>query len=238
MWDFGKLINIDDTYSRFIGVRIGSFRLHADGKKYIPYLGHNDRKFVDTCFGGNMYLVKAMIEQRIKTKKYIINFLRNGFISACASGNIVCAKYLNDFMHRKVNVVSAKDKDTYFGCFMDACQYGFLDVIKFILQLTQFEQSDLNQGVMSACFREQIDTVSWLVKNVPIDRERVLHAACLCGNIKLVLLAIDNDVRTLNRGLDISCRLFHKDIIKLLIKRGANECSNCHKSMQEHLKLV
>ncbi len=110
--------------------------------------------------------------------------------------------------------------------------------------MLQHKPSNLSQGLLLAGLHGHIDIAQLLIDNGATDINMGLYGACSFGKLSIVKFMLDKGANSLDFGLETVCRVKSRaidvsqlnDIIRLLIQRGANECSHCHKSMQEHIE--
>lgn len=182
----------------------------------------------------NIALCYACHFERIDIVKYLISIGANdwndGLVSACNSGNV-----------ELVNFMIHKGATDWNGGIRASATYGKIKITEIMLQ---HKPSNLSQGLLLAGLHGHIDIAQLLIDNGATDINMGLYGACSFGKLSIVKFMLDKGANSLDFGLETVCRVKSRaidvsqlnDIIRLLIQRGANECSHCHKSMQEHIE--
>ena len=111
--------------------------------------------------------------------------------------------------------------------FVGACKYGYYE--KVIEYITKKDIIFWNIGFDYACQGNYIKIVELLLENYKhYDVNYLLKSACISDHIRIVQLIVrtfDNEVNDWNRALKGMCinnRKPNIDIVRLLIKKGAN----------------
>ncbi len=113
-----------------------------------------------------------------------------------------------------------------------ACLGGHLDIVKFVIEKGA---NCWNWGLEGACNGGHIDIVKFLIEKGAGNWHWGLRRACSNGYIDIVKLIIEKGFYSWNDGLYYACFGKQTNIVNLMIEKGADECGNCHKSMEEHL---
>lgn len=129
-----------------------------------------------------------------------------------------------------------------------ACYGGHKDVVEYMFI---HGIPDANSGMYYACEGGQLHIVELMISKGATRYNDGLKYACSGSQIEAVKLMIqklkqNNQKIFLEWGLCEVCRELKKygsnvkdcvEIIKLLINEGVLECTHCHKSISEHLRL-
>jgi hypothetical protein len=202
------------------------------GHILITYLIVYRRRYYDinsglrgACEGGHMRLVKFMITCGANDWGY-------GLISACRGINREIANEIVLLMlekgHNKNHIfnIFSKGIDTNYlkVAFSEACQYGNLEIIKTLTDLTEFDVKDFNAGLYKACVGGHKNLVDLMISNGANDWNIGLYGACIGGHVILAELMISNGAYNWNWGLKGARKNCHNDLIDLMISKGANPC--------------
>jgi hypothetical protein len=139
--DDEKLINIGDKYKRFIGLRIGSYRISKEGLQTYGTL--LNKQLYDACFSGNLDIVKFIIEKGVDDLNW-------GLTGACYGGHLDIVKFI---MEKGVD-------DLNWGL-TGACYGGHLDIVKFLIEKGA---NDWNRGLYGACSGRHLDIVKFTIE--------------------------------------------------------------------------
>jgi hypothetical protein len=153
-----------------------------------------------------------------------------------------------------------RNKNTFLLNLPLACESGHLGIVNLSLKYNSNENV-LDYGLYGACKGGWYDILMLLIANGANDWNFALSGACKSGNIaivdKLIELGADDwnwgfyyaskkgqlDVvmrlmekgaTAWNRGLSGACQGKHKNIVRLMIQCGANQC-DCYAPILDHL---
>lgn len=130
-----------------------------------------------------------------------------------------------------------KGIDDYEDIMFRACSYGHYDIVKLLLTEPK-ARSEKGYGFSIACGAGHLEIVK-LLFDEKSDLCWAFENACCGSNINVVNYLIEkgiNGIDIWNHGLFLGCQNKQPEIVKLMIKKGANYCKNCELSMEEHLE--
>jgi hypothetical protein len=94
-------------------------------------------------------------------------------------------------------------------------------------------------GLAEACFGGHKELAELMIERGAIDFNWGLVEACRNNHKELALLMIQliessGDDAYFNWGLIAACYNYHTELAQLMIEKGATECGNCDKPLDEH----
>ncbi len=110
------------------------------------------------------------------------------------------------------------------------------DVIKIRKILKMNLTWNWNCGLYGACSGGNIDIVNLMIEKGANYWHYAFEVAFERGHLDCVKLMIEKGAGNWNCGLSGACVGDHIDCVKLMIEKGADQCWNCKKSMEWHLK--
>jgi len=156
----------------------------------------------------NIHMIKTMIKYGATCFNYVLT-------ASCIKGNMKLVKYS-----------IKKNADDWRNGLLNACIGNNKRIIK--LMMIKLNHHHIS-GFMGACMSGSVNLVKFIMRkdnNYYLDDlDGGLYIACNLNNKKL------NDKNFFKNVIHTN----YTNIIKLLIKKGAMSCENCHKSMSEHL---
>lgn len=119
-----------------------------------------------------------------------------------------------------------------------ACEYGHLDIVKFLLRNGSNIHHYNDQALSSACESGNYMIAKFLLDckaNVNTDNNEALHLACQEGHIEIVKLLLKYGVNIEtknNKALHLASKNGQIKIVKLLLKNGANVSAGNDKALR------
>lgn len=166
---------------------------------------------VVACFLGNLNLAYYVIEKGA-------NIWNDGLFSACDGNNKDLAQLMID-----------KGANDWNGGLYRACRNNHRDMVQMMIDNGA---NDWNRGLEYACEQNHVDMVHFMIDKGANDWGAGLKSACKSGHTYLAQLMIEKGknmwkIGQLNDCLRYACCESHIDIVRMLIKHGANNLLSC-----------
>ena len=88
--------------------------------------------------------------------------------------------------------------------------------------------------VYYACETGDLLLLNTIINNVHYDNEKAMFLASSAGYAHIVKRLLLTGAYTFNQCLEVACRCGHKNVVKMLISHGADECYHCGKNILKH----
>ena len=114
---------------------------------------------------------------------------------------------------------------------MAACEFRVNEALK----LLKNKDIGANINVLQiACTNNCIEIVDSLINKFSHEwiAEWGMEMACRGGHINIIKLMIKKGANNWNWGLAIACKFYYQEVVKLMIENGATICMNCFEKHQ------
>ncbi|BCS83632.1 ankyrin containing protein [Cotonvirus japonicus] len=161
-------------------------------------------------------------------------FSKNVIEFAIRQGNLNILKYILELKHKKDTLVGDK-RFTCIGlqkCLNSSCEFGHLEVVRFLVEKGADIQADDNLAVRWASRKGHLEVVRFLVKNganIQADDNLAIKWASLYGHLEVVRFLVEKGANIqADDNLAIKWASFngHLEVVKFLVEHGADIQAN------------